>query len=306
MNVKKRKRIIIISVSAAAVVLTAALIVLLVVLGNRNNVTGKPEPTSATQTETAPTVLPTVAATEVSTGASERVFPTGASETKSDVIEKTAGDDTAAEEETLTAVTSDSELDEILELNSNTAQELYEMGCRQLVTVQSSGSSATIDFFTFEDGAWKHSEDMTCSGYVGSNGVTYDMYEGGYASPAGLFPVGEAFYIYEQPATGLSSFQITEDTYWVDDPDSAYYNQRVDGRKNKDWNSAEHMIDYASSYEYGFVVDYNTDAEYNKGSAIFFHISDDPTAGCIGTSRDDVLLYLSALDESLNPYILIV
>jgi L,D-peptidoglycan transpeptidase YkuD (ErfK/YbiS/YcfS/YnhG family) len=47
-------------------------------------------------------------------------------------------------------------------------------------------------------------------------------------------------------------------------------------------------------------------AVYNAGSAIFFHISYTPTAGCIGTDRDSVLKYLSKLQSSSNPYILIV
>ncbi len=108
------------------------------------------------------------------------------------------------------------------------------------------------------------------------------------------------------PNTGLTTFKITNDTYWVDDPNLAYYNKRVDGTQNKDWNSAEYMIDHPTEYEYGFVINYNTDAVYNAGSAIFFHVSNKPTAGCIGASREFVLKYLSKLNSSSNPYILIV
>ena len=79
----------------------------------------------------------------------------------------------------------------------------------------------------------------------------------------------------------------------------------MEGTAEKDWNSAEHMIDY-DVYRYGFVIDYNTAAAYNAGSAIFFHISSNPTAGCIGTDESFVLGYLAKLDASANPFILIV
>ena len=85
-----------------------------------------------------------------------------------------------------------------------------------------------------------------------------------------------------------------------------YYNKRVEGTADKDWNSAEHMIDYSAAYEYGFVIDYNPDAVYNAGSAIFFHISYSSTAGCVGTDKNMVLQYLAKLDSTKNPYILIV
>lgn len=96
------------------------------------------------------------------------------------------------------------------------------------------------------------------------------------------------------------------DTYWVDDPNSVYYNQHIEGTANKDWSSAEHMIDYMTAYEYGFVINYYTEAVYNAGSAIFFHISYGPTAGCVGTDRTMVLYYLASLDKSQNPYLVIL
>ena len=57
---------------------------------------------------------------------------------------------------------------------------------------------------------------------------------------------------------------------------------------------------------FGFVIDYNTEAVYNAGSAIFFHVSYNPTAGCVGTDREMVLQYLSKLDAYKHPYIIIV
>lgn len=194
----------------------------------------------------------------------------------------------------------------LLAQNNNSIESLADIGCEQFVTVSSNGSTAHIDFFECNGNNWALDESLSCDGFVGANGVTTDMHEGGYASPKGLYPIGDAFYIYNKPETGLSTFEVTNDTYWVDDPDSKYYNKKVEGTSDKDWNSAEHMIDYTTAYEYGFVIDYNPDAVYNAGSAIFFHISYSSTAGCVGTDKGMVLQYLAKLDSTKNPYILIV
>jgi L,D-peptidoglycan transpeptidase YkuD (ErfK/YbiS/YcfS/YnhG family) len=190
-------------------------------------------------------------------------------------------------------------------LSEESAQLLAEQGCSQLVCVSSVNATAQIRFYTCDRGQWLLKEELSCTGYIGSNGVSDCKVEGDMTTPTGLYPIGEAFYIQVAPQTGLSTFQITENTYWVDDPGSAYYNQRVEGTENKDWRSAEHMIRYATAYEYGFVVNYNTEPIRNAGSAIFFHISDHSTAGCIGTDRSFVLKYLALLDSACNPYILI-
>ena len=199
-----------------------------------------------------------------------------------------------------------SELIRLLSLDSDNVEQLTELGCRQLVTVESAGSEAQISFYELQNNEWLSNDDLCCAGYVGHNGVTENMHEGGYATPKGLYAVGEAFYIDDIPTTGLDIFQITDQTYWVYDPDSSMYNRRVEGRENADWNSAEHMIDYRPNYDYGFVINYNTEAIYNAGSAIFFHYSGSPTAGCVGTSTNMVLQYLAVLDKTKNPYILIL
>ena len=186
-----------------------------------------------------------------------------------------------------------------------TAIQLEELKCHQLITIESSGMNAKIDFYSFNEGAWSVDERLSCSGFVGSNGVSSNKIEGDYATPVGLFSVGDAFYINSVPDTGLNTFQVTDGTYWVDDPDSPYYNQHIEGYSGTDWASAEHMIDYPSAYEFGFVVNYNAEAEYNSGSAIFFHVSYGSTAGCIGTDRESVVAYLAVLQADLNPYILI-
>ena len=193
----------------------------------------------------------------------------------------------------------------LLEAGNIRYEELEQTGCSQLVTVASQGTSAHIRFFTCVDGVWEELPELSCHGHVGWNGVSTDKQEGDGCTPSGLYGIGSAFYIANLPSTDLDVFQITEDTYWVDDPNSAFYNQRVEGTQDMDWSSAEHMISY-DAYRYGFVVEYNLQAQKGKGSAIFFHVGDNSTVGCVATDEYMVRGYLKELDKERNPHILIV
>ena len=212
----------------------------------------------------------------------------------------------AIEEPTLPALEAQPvELTELLSLENITYDMLAEKQCRQLITVEADGNKARIHMFTNEEGLWQAQPDLDCSGFLGRNGSTSNKSEGDGCTPIGLYSVGSGFYTKNAPETGLDLFQITKDTYWIDDPNSQFYNQRVEGTENKDWKSAEHMIDYPE-YLYGFVVNYNMPVVKGAGSAIFFHINDNPTAGCIATTEKMVLSYLALLDKEQNPHILIV
>lgn len=190
---------------------------------------------------------------------------------------------------------------------NQTYDSLRDLKCSQLVVVRSMSNDAEVLLYeTNDEGLWINNTALATNGYVGSNGVSDESYEGSYETPRGFFSIGDAFYRNSAPNTGLNSFKITEDTYWVDDPDSKFYNMRVEGAENMDWNSAEHMNSIAN-YEYGFVINFNMNPIIKrKGSAIFFHIGSSPTAGCVAVSEQMVLNYLSVLDSSKNPYIMIM
>ena len=186
------------------------------------------------------------------------------------------------------------------------AEALAECSVRQLLVVISNGDQAEVSMYELDGNHWQDL-GLTFQGFVGQYGVSREAHEGARMTPFGLYPVGEAFYFNEKPVTGLDSFAVTPDTYWVDDPSSQFYNMRREGTTDKDWNSAEHMIDYPYQYEYGFVIKYNMDPIVpGKGSAIFFHINDKCTAGCVAVSRVECLTYLKALDKDKKPYILMV
>lgn len=199
--------------------------------------------------------------------------------------------------------------------DSNALKELLNGTCynsndfmfEQLVVVDTYGNNAQVSFYQKDsDGSWKEGLPIAY-GYIGRNGVTSNKYEGDGCTPLGLYTVGEGFFIDNSPPTKLDLFKITQNTYWVDDPSSIYYNQRVEATDTKQWDSAEHMIGYYSNYKYGFVINYNTSTIIaGDGSAIFFHCGTTPTAGCVSLPESDVLQFLSALDKNKNPHILII
>jgi L,D-peptidoglycan transpeptidase YkuD (ErfK/YbiS/YcfS/YnhG family) len=185
-----------------------------------------------------------------------------------------------------------------------------DIGCSQLILVNADKTNADIYCYDKgENGLWKLNETLGyIKGYVGRNGVSVDKHEGDGCSPGGLFSLSYAFGNNAKPETGLSWRAITKDTYWIDDPNSKYYNQWVENVDDADWTGGEHLSENVVSYAYAVVIDYNTapNTVAGKGSAIFFHIGNKPTSGCVVVTKDTLLNVLKWLSEDKNPGMLIV
>lgn len=158
-----------------------------------------------------------------------------------------------------------------------------------------------MQFYDESNGAWTLKEKI--SGYVGRNGITDNKREGDGKTPKGIYYMGFAFGT-AKLTTGLDFRMITQDSYWVDDSNSEYYNTWQEGKKS--WNSAEHLIDASTAYHYAAVIQYNTDCTPGKGSAIFFHCSSGKgTAGCVAVPEASVKRFLGWLDKGRHPVIII-
>ena len=183
----------------------------------------------------------------------------------------------------------------------------------QIVLVSSSGTSAQISFYQrLADGSYSQTgTPATTSGYVGSNGVGQAS-EWTSTTPAGLFNIPFAFGVSANPGTAMEYHQTTGSSYWVDDPDSDWYNTWVEHTYG--WSSAEYLDASPHSYAYGFVIGYNNPgyltpqgATPGAGSAFFFHCDNgSPTAGCVSVSTDKMIEVLRWLDPGKSPHILIV
>lgn len=192
--------------------------------------------------------------------------------------------------------------------NANISEETLEKkGAKQLIVVNSKGIKADVTFFEKQNSGWKQETGLTCKGFVGRNGTTSSPSEGKAATPKGLYSIGDAFYQQKLPQTHLNTFPITDKTYWVDDPNSKYYNTKYVGDLPSSVH-AERMWEIKPQYKYGFVINYNmSPIVKGKGSAIFFHVSvNSATGGCVAVGENMVCNYLKKLDKSKKPYILII
>ena len=180
------------------------------------------------------------------------------------------------------------------------------MDCEQLLLVAADGSSCKL--YAYElgtDGIW--TKVLGTRGHVGKNGVSASKKEGDKKTPSGIYPLGFAFGHDSNPTNNYSYRQIRSDSYWVDDPDSRYYNQWVDGEEDKDWDSAEALGRIKTEYALAVLIEYNYGSHVvpGKGSAIFLHVDDGTTAGCVTIPKDDLKTILQWLDKDKDPHIII-
>ena len=137
---------------------------------------------------------------------------------------------------------------------------------------------------------------------LGKNGVisVSNKLEGDGCTPKGVYSLRESYYRSDRispPTTKLQSFQINENDGWVDEPLDPLYNKHVKLPYN-----ASHECLYRSDnlYDLFAVIGYNDDPVIpGKGSAIFFHVSDDlnsGTAGCIALPLADLQYVLAKID----------
>lgn len=163
--------------------------------------------------------------------------------------------------------------------------------------------------------------------WFGKNGCALekDMNEGDMKSPLGEYYLGVAFGN-EKININYPYIKVDNNSYWVDDVKSRYYNYfvQVDNRKinvnypyvvnhlMKDFDSAEHLIDYKKAYRYAVFIEYNcNNLDYEiipgKGSAIFLHCHGEKgyTGGCISIKKEDMEWILKFLNYEKRPKIII-
>ena len=131
--------------------------------------------------------------------------------------------------------------------------------------------------------------------YIGRNGATYNKQEGDGKTPLGEFEFGMILSTHQHP----KAITINTHMYWVDDPKSEYYNQLVNiTNAERDWESAEHLIDYPIQYEYLIEIKANPQNIRNKGSAIFLHCTNNKaTQGCVAVSKEIMRKIIDNIDN---------
>lgn len=135
--------------------------------------------------------------------------------------------------------------------------------------------------------------------------------EGDGRSPAGLFPLGDAFgFAAADSMRWLRQpyLPLTATSECVDDTMSVHYNTVVDRNAVSpvDWSSAEQMR-AIEVYRLGVIVDYNAAPPLRaRGSCIFLHIWSGPgstTSGCTALDEEELAGLMAWLDPQASPVI---
>lgn len=186
----------------------------------------------------------------------------------------------------------------------------------QVVTVRASGSWATVVAWQRGTSGW-HRVLSTAAARVGANGVTSGATrrQGTNTTPAGTYPLTQAFGILADPGARLPYHRVGPDDWWVEDNNSRWYNTLRQASAGgfdtalpeSDVNGSEHLIRHTGQYDYAVVIDYNMHpAVRYRGAGIFLHVSDGyPTAGCVAVPRDTLVAILRWLDPGAHPRIAI-
>ncbi len=159
-----------------------------------------------------------------------------------------------------------------------------------LVVVGEAGDATRAALFAFarRDGVWQ--EVFSASAFVGRAGIAAaaDKREGDGKTPAGVYALGRAFGVLDDPGSRIPYTKLRPGDCWVDDPQSRHYNTwvRADA-PDKDWRSAENLAREKIAYGHALVIEYNTHPiAPGAGSAIFLHCSTGrATAGCVSVSE---------------------
>ena len=192
-------------------------------------------------------------------------------------------------------------------------------GTWQKILVEATGSNATLTLWTYRDGQWE--KDLSTTAAIGANGLTTDKTEGDHMTPEGTFPICFACSTKEKN-TMLYSKIIKEDSVWVCDPESIYYNTlQSKNDPYKDWadkGGAENMYPKFSKGSSNACIcfGFNGDglsaysATPYAGSALFIDgVGENGNMnsgyGDIKISGKDMTKLLSYLCENDNPVITI-
>lgn len=183
-----------------------------------------------------------------------------------------------------------------------------ENSSQAVVVTSKDYNTSVVEIQSFEkvNGNWVRAFEKM-AGVIGYNGFAINKIEGDGKSPVGVFTFGTAFGKEQNPGTIINYRQINYNDYWIDDPYSPYYNTWQVGPPMGRWKATEGLLRSDWLYDYGIVINYNSERIPFKGSGIFFHLwrqEGKGTAGCTATTRENMLKIIMWLNPDKNPVII--
>ncbi|MFE3194225.1 L,D-transpeptidase [Nocardia sp. NPDC059240] len=192
-------------------------------------------------------------------------------------------------------------------------QPAYSGPAEQLITVIADSATATTATLT----AWNRSDTGSGTRWVrvigpyradvGAQGIGLTS-ETATRSPAGIWPLTEAFGIAADNGTKLPYLRVTDSDWWVSDVDSKYYNTHYScapGTCPFNESAGEDLGTAGPAYDHAVVIDYNrSPVVRGAGSAYFLHVGDgNPTAGCVALPGGELNEVMRWLDPARSPVI---
>lgn len=176
-----------------------------------------------------------------------------------------------------------------------------------ILVVGGEGFEARISYYK-QDEMNNWSNVFTTDGTYGRNGSTSEKKEGDGKTPTGFYRFTLAFGNKPDPGSVMDYHEVQSGDYWIDDPDSQYYNRLINAKTIPDgWKSGEKLENYVPDYNYALALNYNEDCIPGDGSAIFLHCKMSAargSSGCICIPEDLMKTVVSSVTE--NSGILIV
>ncbi|MET9352612.1 L,D-transpeptidase family protein [Streptomyces sp. NPDC006617] len=132
------------------------------------------------------------------------------------------------------------------------------------------------------------------------------------ASPTGTYTITEGFGV-EASGTSVPYHVVTDDDWWVEDPESKFYNS-MHSAQGADFpliesgdRGSEHLIDYPTQYAKALVINLNRwPAAPGRGAGIFLHVNGSgATAGCVSVPRATMDRFMNWIEPSAHPRIAI-
>jgi L,D-peptidoglycan transpeptidase YkuD (ErfK/YbiS/YcfS/YnhG family) len=183
----------------------------------------------------------------------------------------------------------------------------------QLVTVASLRPASTVGMVR----VWEKRREcwLLVAGpwpaWLGQRGISERKREGDRKTPSGAFGFQQVMYgVAPNPGVRYRYHRIVCGDWWVEDPDSPYYNQfrhvRCGAKPPFDIPSDD-MSRSPTAYRHLAVIDYNTNPIVpGRGSGIFLHASTGrPTVGCVSLPLPQLLTILRWLNPAKEPLIVI-
>ncbi len=176
---------------------------------------------------------------------------------------------------------------------------------RQVVTVAAPAAGSTYATLTAwqrnSNGSWTR-QIGPISARVGAGGIGQAA-EGSRLTPAGTFPLDQAFGRLANPGTRLPYFTTDWLDWWDENPASASYNLHV-RRSTSPGGASENLYAAGTAYNLAINMAYNPTRIPGRGSAFFLHVgTGSATAGCVSIDQGSLQMILRWLDPAQRPVI---